>query len=417
MSTIRVTHVLDHSLPVLSGYSTRTHHELRAQVECGIEPDAVTSPKHGTDSRDACIDGISYVRTPQRSVSIVEQIPAAPELDLIRRVAARAVEQAQRHQSQIIHGHSSVLTGIAAWWAARRLRLPLVYEIRAFWEDAAVDHGTHAERSPRYRLIRAMETWLMRRADAIGVISRGLGDEIQQRGVSGDKIFYVPNGVDTQLFRPAPADPGLRTRWGLDGHIVVGFIGSFYRYEGLDLLLQAWARVSRAVPEARLLLIGGGETAAALQAEVPRLGIGATTILAGSVPHEQVASCYSVCDVLVYPRKSMRLTELVTPLKPLEAMASGKAVVASNIGGMRELIRDRDTGLLFPAGDAEALAGVLEPLLRDPALRSDLGARARASVCREREWKTIVQVHVETYRRLLQQARVTAPRAPREQGA
>jgi len=328
-------------------------------------------------------------------------VPILAEAQLMRQLAARVRDVVRQEQVQVLHAHSPVLNGIPALWVARRAGIPVVYEIRAFWEDAAVDHGTHREGSLRYRTIRALETWLSRRVDAVGVISEGLAGELAQRGIAPAKIFRIPNGVDTEIFRPMERDPVLIERWGLQGSIVVGFIGSFYQYEGLDVLVQAWAKVAARLRNARLLLIGTGEAMATLRTQVDRLGVAERTVFAGAVPHSEIPRCYSVCDTLVYPRRSMRLTELVTPLKPLEAMAAGKAVVASDVGGLRELVQHRRTGMLFPATDHQALAGVLTELGCDAELRSSLGQNALCWVRTERQWVRLVRAHAETYARLL----------------
>jgi len=401
MTGTRVLHVLDHSLPLLSGYSTRSHHALRAQLEWKLQPLVVTSPKHGPAAADDRIDGVPYLRTPAIPHHVATRIPGGNEIRLMQRLAARVGQAARQHHSQILHAHSPLLTGFPALWVARRLAVPVVYEVRAFWEDAAVDHGTHRENSMRYRLVRALETLLMRHVDAVGVISKALAAQVESRGIPVAKIFHIPNGVDTDVFRPAARDVELSRQWDLADRVVIGFIGSFYRYEGLDILLQAWARAAADLPNAQVLLIGAGEATASLQADAKRLGIDSRTIFAGPVAHREVNRCYSVCDVLVYPRKSMRLTELVTPLKPLEAMAAGKAVIASDVGGLRELIRDRETGMLFPAGNVDALAEVLRQVVRRADLRSTLGDAARHHVCAEREWKEVIRVDLETYARLL----------------
>lgn len=401
-SPIRALHILDHSLPVLSGYSTRSHHALRAQRNVGVSPVALTSPKHGSAESDATeIDGITYYRTPAPQPSGLRAQPVVAELDLMRRVARRLRDVQRRCASQVLHAHSPVLNGIPALWVGRSLGLPVVYEIRAFWEDAAVDHGTHREGSPRYRAVRALETWVMRRADAVGVISHGLGDEVRRRGISQEKLYYIPNGVDTERFHPLPRDPELTRRWNLEGRVVIAFIGSFYHYEGLDVLVDAWAQAAPQVPNATLLLIGSGEVAANVAAQVERLGVTGQTVLTGALPHAEIGAAYSVCDLLVYPRKSMRLTELVTPLKPLEAMAAGRAVLASDVGGLRELIRHGETGMLFPADDVGALARTLVELVHDSALRERLAAAGREDVIRTRNWNHLVQVHADTYTSLL----------------
>lgn len=401
-SAIRVLHVLDHSLPLLSGYSTRSHHALRAQRHCGVSPVALTSPKQGHSDTDATeIDGITYYRTPAPAPTGLRGRPVVAELDLMRRVVRRLQAVQKECRSQVLHAHSPVLNGLPALWVGRRLGLPVVYEVRAFWEDAAVDHGTHREGSPRYRLVRALETFVMRRADAVGVISHGLGDAVRRRGIAAEKLYYIPNGVDTERFQPLPRDAALARQWNLTDRVVIGFIGSFYHYEGLDVLIEAWAKVAPQLPEATLLLIGGGEVAPQIAAQIQRLGIGDRTLQAGTLPHAQIAASYSLCDLLVYPRKSMRLTELVTPLKPLEAMAAGRPVLASDVGGLRELIRHGETGMLFPADDVAALSRALIELVRDPALRARLAAAGRADVMQTRNWNRLVQVHADTYAKLL----------------
>ena len=181
------------------------------------------------------------------------------------------------------------------------------------------------------------------------------------------------------------------------------FLMPWTRRSKVEWLLDMYVNVRCAYPGVPISYIGhsnGTYVVAGALDRCPAMKMN-NVVFAGSVPHAEAARCYSVCDVLVYPRKSMRLTELVTPLKPLEAMAAGKTVIGSNVGGLRELIREGDTGLLFPAGDSEALAEVLRSTTRDEALRQRLGEAGRQHVCREREWRSLIRVHLETYRRLL----------------
>src|SRR6185503_4277219 len=184
----------------------------------------------------------------------------------------------------------------------------------------------------------------------------------------------------------APPDEEYRAAWGLQGKRVAAFIGSFYRYEGLDLLLDAYARLRPRFPDLTVLLVGGGEMEGELREKARALGVSDGVIFSGRIPQSRVPGIYALADVLVYPRYAMRLTELVTPLKPLEAMAMRKALLASDVGGHRELIQDGRTGLLFKPGDANALAEALARLLQDPALRKSLEASGRAWVEVERTW-------------------------------
>jgi PEP-CTERM/exosortase A-associated glycosyltransferase len=319
------------------------------------------------------------------------------EARLIAALARRAEEVAKKERPEILHAHSPVLTALAAIRVGRKLDLPIVYEIRAFWEDAAVDHGTYREGSWKYRLTRAIETWACRRVDRVTVLCRGLLDDLAARGIAHDRMTVVGNAIDLEDFRDAAPDEEYRKAWKLDGKRVVGFIGSFYRYEGLDLLVEAMARIAAKRADVVLLLVGGGEMEEHLQSEVRRLGLLDRVVFPGRIPHERVPGVYSLIDVLAYPRYSMRLTDLVTPLKPLEAMAMGKALVASDVGGHRELIEDGRTGILFKPGDAAALESALLRVLETPTLRRDLERAERAWVAAERTWDRMGSVYETVY--------------------
>jgi PEP-CTERM/exosortase A-associated glycosyltransferase len=311
---------------------------------------------------------------------------------------------ARDFRPDIIHAHSPVLGALAAMRATRALRLPLVYEIRAFWEDAAVGNGAGTEGSLRYRATRALESWAVRRADAVAVICEGLKTDLLARGVAADKIMVSPNGVDMALFGdPPPRDEALAQQLGLDGE-VIGFIGSFYDYEGLDDLVAAMPALVAQRPRAQLLLVGGGPMEAALRAQVAASPVADRIHFAGRVPHQEVERYYSLVDILAYPRKKMRLTDLVTPLKPLEAMAQGRLVAASDVGGHRELIRDGETGTLFAADDPAAITAALAALLADRTIWDNRRATARAFVERERNWSSNISRYEPVYRRLMDAA-------------
>jgi PEP-CTERM/exosortase A-associated glycosyltransferase len=308
----------------------------------------------------------------------------------------------QQWRPDVIHAHSPVLNAIAAQRVARRHGIPLVYEIRAFWEDAAVGNGTGTEGSPRYWLTRQLETHAVRAADAVAVICEGLRSDLIARGVDGSRIIVSPNGVDMEQFGdPVPRDPALTAKLGLGEADVVGFIGSFYDYEGLDDLIAAMPRLIRARPRAKLLLVGGGPCEEALRAQATASPFADRIAFVGRVPHDQVEHYYAQVDILAYPRKAMRLTELVTPLKPLEAMAQGRLVAASSVGGHRELIEDGVTGTLFAPDDPVAIAGALAGLFADRGMWNQRRADARAFVETERNWSSNILRYEPVYQRLL----------------
>jgi len=288
----------------------------------------------------------------------------------------------------------------------RRLGIPVVYEVRAFWEDAAADHGTAREGGLRYRLTRAVESYALRRADAVTTICNGLKQDIVTRGVPESRITVIPNAVDLAAFAfDIEPDLALKSQLGLDGKTVIGFIGSFYAYEGLDLLLSALHRVLEQIPQIRVLLVGGGPQESVLKALAERLGVSDKVVFAGRVPHQDVQRYYSIVDVFAYPRHSMRLTDLVTPLKPLEAMAQGRLLVASDVGGHRELIRDGETGVLFRAGDATSLADAIVCLLAQRERWPQLREQGRRFVERERNWAGSVAGYRDVFGRLSPAAR------------
>jgi PEP-CTERM/exosortase A-associated glycosyltransferase len=387
-----ILHILDHSIPVFSGYSFRSRSIVRFQERLGLRPVVLTSPKQGNGSDGVeTIEGLSYYRTGGSR----GRLPFVRELGLMARLARRIAAVARAERAHLLHAHSPLLNGIPTLWAGRRLGLPVVYEARAFWEDAAVDHGTFREGSLRYRISRALETLLFWKADGIVTICEGMRREVVRRGVAPERVTVVENGVDVDWFAPHPRAEELAARLGLDGGPIFGFIGSFYHYEGLRFLMAALPELLRRMPQARLLLVGGGPDEPTLRATARAFG--SSVIFAGQVPHAEIREYYSVIDVLLCPRRRMRLTELVTPLKPLEAMAMALPVLVSDVGGLAELVQHGVTGLTFPAESREGLVEQATRIGSDADLRKRLGERARAYVAEERTWARAVAKHPDLY--------------------
>ncbi len=395
----RVLHILDHSLPLHSGYTFRTRAILTAQQASGLEIRAITGLRHSAEGpATETIDGLTFHRTPGRAKG-----PTGLREWRETRLLAAAIERlAAEWRPDVLHAHSPALCGEAGLIAARRLGLPLVYEIRAFWEDAAAANGTAREGSARYRLTRALESHVVAGADAVVTICEGLQRDLIARGVDPAKLSLSPNGVDLALFgQTAPRDEALARELRLGTGPVVGFIGSFYDYEGLDDLIAAMPALLARVPEAKLLLVGGGPCAEALARQAAASPAAPAIHFVGRVPHGEVARYYALCDIMAYPRKSSRLTELVTPLKPLEAMAQGKLVAASDVGGHRELVSDGVTGTLFAPDDPAACAAALAGLLDDRAGWDARRAAARAHVAADHDWAQNVERYRPVYQRVL----------------
>ncbi|MDE2595370.1 MAG: glycosyltransferase, exosortase A system-associated [Sphingomonadales bacterium] len=396
----RILHVLDHSLPLHSGYTFRTRAILKAQQALGLEVRGVTGLRHtatGPSPEEA--DGLIFHRTEGGEAS---GPPGLREWREIGRFAQTIERVCDEWQPDVLHAHSPALCGEAALRVARRRGIPLVYEIRAFWEDAAVENGQGREGSLKYRLTRSLENHVIGGADAVVTICQGLRGDLIGRGVDPARITVMYNGVDLSLFGEPPArDAAFAAELGLGDGPVIGFIGSFYAYEGLDDLIDAMPPLIARHPGARLLLVGGGPCEAELKARAEASGADHAVIFTGRVPHSEVERYYALCDVMAYPRKKSRLTDLVTPLKPLEAMAQGKLVAASDVGGHRELIADGETGALFTPDDPAACADALARLLDDRSNWDRRRAAGKAHVRDRHDWSVNVQRYQDVYQTLL----------------
>jgi PEP-CTERM/exosortase A-associated glycosyltransferase len=401
---MRILHILDHSLPLQSGYVYRTLGIVNQQRALGWEPVLLTSGKHYAPGPiRQKIGSWEFLRTPIPT-GIAAQLPYLRELKIVIDLNRRIDEVIGEVRPQILHAHSPVLNALPAIRAGRRHGIPTVYEVRALWEDAAASCRTQSTAGLRYRATRLVETRALHRADAVTTICEGLRAEAMARGIASDRITVIPNAVDRKTFNgPGVPDRSLATRLGLCGRTVLAFFGSFYSYEGLDLLLRAVPDMRRQRPELAVLLVGGGPEEDNLQASAQELGLGESVVFAGRVPHEEIQRYYSLADLMVFPRVSMRLTELVTPLKPLEAMAQERIVVASSVGGHRELIRDRETGYLFPPDNPQSVAEGVLAALADRVSWPGIRAQAIEFIDSERSWARSVARYSDVYGRLLQQ--------------
>ncbi len=401
----KVLHVLDRSIPNLSGYSIRSKYIVEFQSRMGLVPIVMTTPKYDRDIPFERLNGIGYHRSyvkPETSFEkTLHRLPFLREQVMMRRTQKMIERLAEENGVRIIHAHSPSLCGLPALQAGRRLKIPVVYEVRAFWEDAAVDRNRFREQSVKYRISAKMEQKLFDGADTVVCICEGLRREIAGRSPE-QTIRVVQNGVDTGYFIPKDRSPVLVEKYRTRGKTVIGFIGSFFTFEGLADLIKCMPLVKKEIDDVMLLIVGTGVEDHRLRTLAAETGLaGETVLFTGRVPHETVQDYYSVMDILVYPRISKRITELVTPLKPLEAMAMEKAVVVSDVGGLKELVTDRRNGFVFKAGDVNDLAGTLIDLARRPEKRIETGRQARKDMIEHRDWSVISREYKAIYSGLL----------------
>lgn len=395
---MKILHVFDHSLPLQDGYSSRSWAILQQQITRGWTVYPVTGPRqNSTASGEETVSGLKFYRTEDRT-SLWGRLPVVKQFWSIWLMYQRLSQLIPVLKPDVLHAHSPALNGVAAHFAAKRFGLPLVYEVRAFWEDAAVDQGTSRENGLRYKLTRGLENYVFKRASRVTTICEGLKRDIEARGVCTEPVTVIPNAVEYERFsKEIPRDEALANQYGFKAGNTLGFIGSFYDYEGLDLLIEAMPALLSQNPDIKLLLVGGGMQDAALRQQASRLGLEKQVIFTGKVPFAEVERFYSVIDVLVYPRKSLRLTELVTPLKPLEAMAQRKVFIASDVGGHHELVSDGVTGVLFKADNADSLVAAIRHVVASPELQTKLRENGLAFVRDERNWRNSVERYVDVY--------------------
>ncbi len=397
---LRVLHVLDHSVPVLDGYSHRSRSLISALRDMGFLPTVVTGPLHNLDdpkASEADIDGVHYYRTPEDASfywnAVRRRRPFLREWAVVRLLELRILSLLAGGEFDLVHAHSPALCGLAAARAAQARSLPFVYEIRSFWEDGVVQSTS----SVRYRLARGLETRVVKRADAVVGIATPILRDIAARGIPESQLFLVPNGVDSARFLPRARDNDLAAELGVTDFPTLGFIGTFFPWEGVAWLVDAASALHRRGVRFKLLIVGDGADAEPVRAAIQKQDAGSFVTYVGRVSHEEVERFYSLMDVLVYPRRRLRITEAVTPLKPLEAMALGKAILGSNVGGIRELIDAENTGILFEPEDIGDFCRQAERLLSDPALRQKLGHQARTRACEEKDWKMIARLYEPVY--------------------
>ena len=442
---LKILHVLANGPPDVNGYAVRTHGLMKAYSELSnIEVVGLTSPWY--PDRDSMaepieMDGITYrrclhparmksVKGPamkwsasrgkdriagsegfaskplwRRAMSLLFK-PIRPgwawleEKIIFKHFTSKIIEVAKEENAEIIHAHVPYRVGIPALRAARKLGLPFIYEMRGMWEESAVASGRWKSGGLAHRRFRRMETKVLRAADSVICISETLRKEAISRGVNEDKISVVPNAVDAEVVRKE-SDLFHEMKEKLEDKLVVGYIGSLRELEGVDLTAEAVSILKQKGVDANLFVLSSESGQDELRAYCNELGIAENSHIAGPVPHDQVAPFYDLIDVFVVSRPDSRVTRLVTPLKPFEAMLAGRALVMSDLPALAEIVSDGKTGLLYPPGNIEKLADPIEELLNDKDKREELGGNASQWIVQNRTWSSVIQNVPELYLGLL----------------
>lgn len=400
-----------------TGYAVRSHHLIRAMKKLGRDVYCVTRLGFpgdvGLPAQQAAevVEGVRYHRILQpgkRDFSDMQYVTAATRalVDQLAPLQPRAIMAASNHEN-----------AVPALLAARHLGVPFIYEMRGFWELSALAANPQNADTPAFNRLVQMEAEVARQADLVFTLTDAMKGELRRRGVGNPAIHLLPNAADPAAFQPRARDAALAQKLGIADDIpVIGYIGSFTLYEGLDDIVRACVSLHRSGRDFRLLMIGSeppyleGRITGEIRRIAQEGGITDKLLMPGRVPVHEVEQWYSLVDIVPLPRKDMPVTELVSPLKPLEAMAMEKAVVVTDLSALKEIVTHQETGIVVPRSDPEALARALSELIADPALRRALGKRARARVVAERNWDAVTRTLCDTLDRVLFSALQKAPR-------
>ena len=447
---MRVLHVLANGPPDVNGYAIRTHNILSTQKTIdGIEPIGITSPwypERESMVEPSEIDDIIYHRClhPTRMQSVTgmgmkwsaargrNRIAGSREFSgkplwkraihfvlkplrpgwawteeriLFNHFTARILDVAKAENAEIIHAHVPYRVGIPAMRVARTLNLPFVYEMRGMWEESAVASGRWRAGGLAHRRFRRMESKVLRNADAVVCISETLRKEAISRGVSSDRISVVPNAVSHDTSDSKEPELLLEVKAKLGDNPVVGYIGSLRELEGVDFTASAVAELRERDVDAKLFVLSTESGQSELIAHCEALGIGEHAHIVGPVPHEQVSHFYELIDVFVVSRPDTRVTRLVTPLKPFEAMYHARPLVMTNLPALAEIIDEGRTGVLYPPGDISELVNSIEKILIDKEFAKILGNAAREWIISERTWSNVCSEYTEVYTRAINNSR------------
>lgn len=383
-----------------NGYSTRTTGLTTAVTEAGLDLFIAARPGYPWDSKvnkkmpkeKRLIRNYQGVDTYFNPGVSLRNDP----LDKFVQIAADIyVREAMMNRPSVIVSASNHITALPALIAARRLGIPFIYEVRGLWEITAAAGNETWHHSERFELARRIESLVANEADGAFAITEEVRDELVKRGAERGKIEILPNAANIFQYVPLPAERSKVVEKKKKGEFLLGYAGSLVDYEGLDLLISAVAALPESLSHVGALIVGDGSVLPALKQQVTDLGLQERVRFTGRVPNEQINDYLAIFDAVVCPRKSNIVTELVSPLKPIEAMAAGRPVVGSNVSPIATLLdTDSTRGLLFDADDVRSLSEAITQLAIEPKTAQDMGRRARKWTVENRTWPIVAETFV-----------------------
>ncbi len=400
---LKPLHVFESWQPVISGYTSRSRALIAAQIGAGgFEPRVLVTSRQGSYGQ-ALIEPPEGLGDRVRLVS-----PSARENGLRRlrrfsmetRHLERAIEQMViDHGADLIHVHWSGGIGRVAANVAARVGIPLVAEVRFDLAGAIMSETVRIPLPGLERVLRRHFEGHLKQAQAVIAASESLAAFLRSEfpGLT-DRLSVVPNGVNPEVFRPGPPDPQLRASLGLEDKFVIGTTSNMLRYEGLDLLIKALAEVQHQLPHVQPLFVGAGTQSGQLQNLAQRLGVRAT--FTGLVPAAQVPAYLRLIHLFVVPRRDATITRHAGPIKLVEAMACGLAVLGSRLGDIATLLADGRGALVEPES-VPALTSALMPLCQQSQTRQEMGRRAHQYAMAALNWDNAARIHRRIYEQVL----------------
>lgn len=406
----KTAYCLHNSLPFAQGgYAMRSHSLAEAIVSEGRELVAIARPGFPSDGHKPSQSPMGCETTDEIDYYFENSFGRKGRAYAYIAESADYFEKMIRtHEISTVHAATNFWTALPAAIAAQRLAIPFIYEVRSFWTDTREARLPGFSKTPQAKRDDMLETIVLAMADEIITLNAAMHEKLVALGSDPKRISIVPNCVDAMKFVPQPRDLDLAKQYRIgEQDIVIGYMGAMLGYEGLDLLVDAAAPLIRANSDIKLVLVGAdaqklndpGSIEFGLRRQIERLQLGDNVILSDRVPPAIAREFYNLFDICAYPRRGFEVCERVSPLKPLEAMAAGKTVIASDVGGLLDMVSHESTGLVFGRENVSALRAALDRAIDDNVLRQQLGESARMFVASERNWKDAAKAVVTVYER------------------
>lgn len=393
MNSKRIMHLVKESRPFLSnGFVARSHANFLAEIAAGLEPHVVTEPgfarRHAKNSfrSSALLDSVPHHHLDLGDIDY-STLPVDRYLEIFAELAyqkLRKIRPSVIHVSSGRRGFETALVGLAL---KQKTGLPLVYEVRSFFEGNWTDEAEEESRGEVFQRRMAVEEMCMHGADLVLTLGTSMRDELVGRGIPAQKIGLIPNGIDVDKFTPGPKPEKLLKSIALEDTFVFGYISNMDHYrESQETLVEALAIARSRGIEATLLLVGSGPRAQVVRQRAEDLGVADHLRIVGHVDHQDIVDYYRLIDLFCVPRIRERAGNYVTPLKPFEAMACGVPVAVSDLPALREIVGE-SRGFTFAPGDAQGIVALVEGAIAQPGRFRIVAEEAREWVVTRRQWK------------------------------